>query len=113
MVGNNEDQGRSRRLGAEDRGWSSTGRVLSGRMIERLGDAVCGLHYAQGDEEHAFLGLASKQCRRFLPTWPQNQWLRFPLVWPQNRWLRFLWFGLKTTCSCFLVWASKPAAAVW
>jgi hypothetical protein len=29
-------------------------------MIERLGDAVCGLHHAQGDEEHMFLGLASK-----------------------------------------------------
>jgi hypothetical protein len=46
MVGNNEDQGKSRRLGAEDQGWSSTGQVLSGQMIERSGDAVCGLHRA-------------------------------------------------------------------
>jgi hypothetical protein len=29
-------------------------------MIERSGDAVCGLHHTQGDEEHGFLGLASK-----------------------------------------------------
>jgi hypothetical protein len=27
-----------------------TGRILGGRMIERLGDAVCGLHRARGDE---------------------------------------------------------------
>jgi hypothetical protein len=55
-VGSDEDQGRSRKLGAEDRGWSSTGRVLGGRMIERSGDTVCGLHRAQGDEECGFLG---------------------------------------------------------
>jgi hypothetical protein len=33
-----------------------TGRVLSGRMIERSGGAVCGLHRARGDEERGFLG---------------------------------------------------------
>jgi hypothetical protein len=33
-----------------------TSRVLSGRAIERSGDAVCGLHRARGDEEHMFLG---------------------------------------------------------
>jgi hypothetical protein len=33
-----------------------TGRVLSGRAIERSGDVVCGLHRARGDEEHEFLG---------------------------------------------------------
>jgi hypothetical protein len=37
-----------------------TGRVLSGRTIERLGDTVCSLHHACGDEEREFLGLASK-----------------------------------------------------
>jgi hypothetical protein len=40
MAGNNDDQGRSRRFGTEDRGWSSIGRVLSGRMIEMSGDVV-------------------------------------------------------------------------
>jgi hypothetical protein len=60
MVGNDEDRGRSRRLSAEDRGWSSTGRVLSDRTVERLGDAVCDLRCAQGDEVGVFLGLASK-----------------------------------------------------
>jgi hypothetical protein len=33
-----------------------TGRVLSGRVIGRSVDAVCGLHRAHGDEEHVFLG---------------------------------------------------------
>jgi hypothetical protein len=56
MAGSNEDRGRSRRLGAEDWGWSSTCRVLGGQMIERSGDVVCGLHCAQGDEERVFLG---------------------------------------------------------
>jgi hypothetical protein len=60
MVGSDEDRGRSMRLGVEDRRWSSTGRVLGDRMIERSGDAVCDLHHAQGDEEHEFLGLATK-----------------------------------------------------
>jgi hypothetical protein len=33
-----------------------TGQVLSGRGIERSGDAVCGLHRACGDEERGFVG---------------------------------------------------------
>jgi hypothetical protein len=33
-----------------------TGRVLDGRVIERSGDTVCGLHHARGDEEREFLG---------------------------------------------------------
>jgi hypothetical protein len=31
------------------------GRVLGGRTVERLGDAVCDLHRARGDEERRFL----------------------------------------------------------
>jgi hypothetical protein len=78
MTRSNEDRGRSRRLGAEDRGWSSTGQVLGGRTIERSGDAMCGLHRAYRDEGHEFLGSAS-----------------------------------KPKLAGFLVWASKPTAAVW
>jgi hypothetical protein len=44
MAGSDEYQGRSGRFDAEDRGWSSTGRVLSGQTIERSSDAMCGLH---------------------------------------------------------------------
>jgi hypothetical protein len=56
MVGSDDNLGKSRRPGAEDQGWSSTGRVLGGQMIETSGDAVCGLNHAQGDEEHEFFG---------------------------------------------------------
>jgi hypothetical protein len=55
LVGSDEDSGRSRRHGAEDQRWSSIGQVLGGRMIERSGDVVCGLHRACGDEERGFL----------------------------------------------------------
>jgi hypothetical protein len=33
-----------------------TGRVLGGRVIERSGGAMYGLHRARRDEEHGFLG---------------------------------------------------------
>jgi hypothetical protein len=56
MACSDDDHGRSRRPGAEDRGWSSTARVLGGRTIERLGSAVCSLYHAQGDEQRRFLG---------------------------------------------------------
>jgi hypothetical protein len=56
MAGNDEDSDRSRRPGADDRGWSSTGQVLGGQAIEKSGDAVCGQHRAQGDENRGFLG---------------------------------------------------------
>jgi hypothetical protein len=56
MTGSDDDLGRSRRPGAEDRGWSTTGQVISGRTIERSGDVVCGLHRAYGDTERMFYG---------------------------------------------------------
>jgi hypothetical protein len=55
MAGNDEDLDRSRIPAAEDQRWSSTGRVLTDRMIRRSGDTVCGLDCAQGDEEREFL----------------------------------------------------------
>jgi hypothetical protein len=33
-----------------------TDRVLDGRAIKRLSDAMCGLHRTRGDEERGFLG---------------------------------------------------------
>jgi hypothetical protein len=33
-----------------------TGRVLGGRVVERSGGSMCGLHRAHGDEEREFLG---------------------------------------------------------
>jgi hypothetical protein len=51
MACSNEDRGRSRRLGAEDRD-GRTGQVLGGRVIERSSGVVCGLHRARRDEKH-------------------------------------------------------------
>jgi hypothetical protein len=56
MAGSDEDRGRSRRPSAEDRGWSSIGRVLGSRVIRRSGDTVCSLDRAHEDKEREFLG---------------------------------------------------------
>jgi hypothetical protein len=75
-------------VGVEDMvqrtGDDRTGWVLSGRVIRRSGDAVCGLHRARGDEEHGFL-----------PVWPQNRWLGFPGL------------DLKTGSSGLVIWDTK------
>jgi hypothetical protein len=90
MTGSDEDHGGSRRPGAEDRGWSSTGRVLGDWTIEGSGDAVYAPYREQGDEEHEILGLVSK------PRLTVCQW-----------------FDLKITGASFLIWASKPTTTVW
>jgi hypothetical protein len=72
MMGSDEDLGRSMRLSAEDRRWSSTGRILSDQTIGRLGDTVCDLHRAHGDEDHEFLDWASKPSSTVSQFWPQN-----------------------------------------
>jgi hypothetical protein len=89
MAYSDKDHIRSRRPGAEDRGWSSIGRILGGRTVERSGDIVCGLHSAYGDEERGFLGLTLK--------------LRSTVC---------QWFSFKTTGTGFPIWASKPVATV-
>jgi hypothetical protein len=54
MSGSDEDRCRSRRPGAEDRGWLGTSQVFG--TIERSGDTMYGLYRALGDEERGFLG---------------------------------------------------------
>jgi hypothetical protein len=71
--------------GAEDRGWSSTGQVLGGQTIERLGDVVCGLYRAQGGKEGGLIGWTSKPR---LTVW---------------------WFGAQNHRDNFLIWASKAS----
>jgi hypothetical protein len=75
MADSDEDRGRSRKLGVEDWGWSSTCRVLVDWTIERSGDTVLSLHRAQGDKECVFLGLALKPRLTISPSLsvaPQN-----------------------------------------
>jgi hypothetical protein len=86
MVDSDEDRGRSRRPGVEDRGWSSTGRVLGGWTIKRLGDAVCSLHCAQGDEEHEFLGLDLKTGSYGLVIWASKSPWRFLGLGLETKW---------------------------
>jgi hypothetical protein len=56
MVGSDEDRGRSRRPGAEDRRWSGIGQVLNGWTISWSSDTVCGLHHTREEKERGFLG---------------------------------------------------------
>jgi hypothetical protein len=72
MMGSDRDLGKSRRPSAENRGWSSTGRVLGGQTIGRSGDVVCGLHHVQGDGECRFPGLASKPWSSGFLVWASN-----------------------------------------
>jgi hypothetical protein len=99
MVSSDEDRGRSRRLGAEDRGWSSICRVLDGRTIERSNDNVCGLHRTQGDKECGFLGLASKLRSTVSLSLTSKPVATFLVVWPQNHTLGFLGLSLKTVAA--------------
>jgi hypothetical protein len=105
MVGSYEDQGRSMRLGAEDRGWLSIGQVLSDRTIERSGDTVCGR--AQGYEEHRFLGLASKPCSAVSPGLASKPMTTVLLVSPQNHSLGFSSLDRKTSSCGLVIWPTK------
>jgi hypothetical protein len=107
MVGSDEDRGRSRRLGVEDRGWSSTCQVLGGRMIERSGDAMCGLCRAQGDEKHMFLRSASKPRSTVSPGLASKPVAMVLVVWPQNHSLSFPSLRLKTNNRGFIIWPTK------
>jgi hypothetical protein len=82
MVGSDEDRGRSRRLDADDRGWSNIGQVFGGRMIERSGDTMCGLHCTQGDEEREFLSLASKPTSTVSPGLASKSVATVLVFWP-------------------------------
>jgi hypothetical protein len=84
MAGNDEGLGGSRRLGAEDRRWSSTSWVLGGRMIGRSGDAVCSLYLHKETRNASFL------------VWPQNQHRRFVTGLVSKPLGQVSWFGLKT-----------------
>jgi hypothetical protein len=109
MAGNDKDRGRSRRLGADDRGWSSTGRVLDDQTIERLGDTVCSLQHAQGDEEHVFLGLASKPKSAVSPGLASKPVATILVVWHQNHSLGFPGLGLKTRGYGLVIWPTKSS----
>jgi hypothetical protein len=102
MADSDEDRGMCKRLGAQDRRWSNTGRVLSGQTIERSGDDMCGLHRAQGDNGRGFLSLASKSRSTVSPGLASKPVAMVLVVWTQNPSLSFFGLGVKTG-SCSLV----------
>jgi hypothetical protein len=119
MTGSDEDRGRSRRLGADDWGWSSTCRILGDQRIEKSSDTMCNLHRAQEDDERMFLGLASKPRSTVSPSLASKPVATVSpglaskpvaivlVVWPQNHSLRFPDLGLKTSSYGLVIWASK------
>jgi hypothetical protein len=109
MVGSDEDLGRSRRPGAEDRGWSSIDRVLGDRTVERPGDAACDLYRAQGDKEHEFLGSASKPKSTVSPGLTSKPVATVLVVWPQNHSLGFPSLDLKTDSYSLVIWLTKSS----
>jgi hypothetical protein len=83
IAGSDEDRGRSRRPGAEDRGWSAQ---VGYSVAERSGDrvmscAICTMHIEMRSMDF--------------------------LVEPQNQGRRFSGLGLKTSSSGLVIWASK------
>jgi hypothetical protein len=76
-------------------------------MIERSGDAVCGLYHAQGDEERGFLGLDSKPRSTVSPDLASKPVAVILVVWPQNHSLGFLGLGLKTDSYGLVIWPTK------
>jgi hypothetical protein len=98
IVCSDEDHGRSRRPGAENRGWSHrsgtrwlNGREVRWRHVRHVETRSTGFLVEPQNQGQRFVsGLDSKPLGRFSPILPQNQWRRFSPDWPQNRWRRFL-----------------------
>jgi hypothetical protein len=83
MTGNDDNLDRSRRPGAEDRGWSTTGWILDAWTIERSGDTVCGMHRTYKDEEREFLDWPSKPRSKGFLIWASK--LTAPVWWFESQ----------------------------
>jgi hypothetical protein len=76
-------------------------------MIERSSDTVCGLHCAQEDEEHGFLGSAAKPRSMISPSVALKLVATVLVVWPQNHSLGFPGSGPKTDSFGLVIWPTK------
>jgi hypothetical protein len=101
MACSDEYRSRSRRAGAEDRGWSHRSGTVTWRSRGWVAPcAVCTWHVEtrsagllvepQNQGRRFVSGMASKLLGQFLAVWPQNLLRQFLPVWPQNRWRQFL-----------------------
>jgi hypothetical protein len=68
---------------------------------------VCSLHRAQGDEEHGFLGLASKPRSTISPSLASKPVDAVLVVWPQNHSLGFPGLGIKIGSCGLVIWSTK------
>jgi hypothetical protein len=73
----------------------------------RSGDTVCSLHHAQKEEEHVFLGSASKSRLTASPSLTLKPMTMVPVVWPQNHLLRFPGLCLKIGSCDLVIWLTK------
>jgi hypothetical protein len=71
------------------------------------GDAVCGLHCAQGNEECEFLYLASKPRSTVSFGSASKPVATVLMVGPQNHLLGFPSLGLKTSSYSLVIWPTK------
>jgi hypothetical protein len=113
MACNNEDCGRSKRPGAEDRRWSH-------RLNTRWsGDREVGWHRVRSapctwrrEARVSWLSLKTK-VDGLSVVWPQNHWEGFSSVWaPKPMAMVCEWFAIKTTRTVLTGLASKPVVMV-
>jgi hypothetical protein len=68
---------------------------------------VCGLHHAQGDEEHGFLGLASKPSSTVSPGLASKPVVTVCQRFGLKTTVTVSWLGLRTKVDDLVIWASK------
>jgi hypothetical protein len=113
MACSDVDHGRSRRPGAEDRGWSH------GSGTRWPGDREVGWHHVRSapctwrrGARVSWLSLKTN-VDGLSVVWPQNHRDGFSSVWATKLMATVCqWFGLKTTQTGFAGLASKPVAMV-
>jgi hypothetical protein len=114
MACSNEDRGRSRRPGAEDRGWShrSGTRWLGDREIGWRCVRSTPCTWRRGAQV-SWLNLKTK-VDGLSVVWPQNHWDGFSSVWASKPMAMVCeWFGFKTTRTIFIGLALKPVATIF
>jgi hypothetical protein len=70
---------------------------------------MCGLHRAQGDEEHVFLGLASKSRSTVSPSLPLKLVALSFSIWALKLAIAILCFCPQNHRDDFLLWISQPS----
>jgi hypothetical protein len=86
-------------------GQAQVGYSVAERSRGRV--TLCGLHYAQWDEECEFLGLALKPRSTVSLCLASKPMATVLVVWPQNHLLGFLGLGLIIDSCDLVIWPTK------